>query len=128
MENRKDIKFKMQHFSDDAIKLATVLYNTYISENDAELHIPVLKLCDIFNYECDYISKSMIMKLFEELNEPIMVPHFEYHGRRMQWQILSFSSFDEVWKLDDEFIEIYMNEMFLYLLKHYVDEPFINIV
>lgn len=128
MENRDDIQFKMQTLSDDAIKLANVLYNTYINENDAELHIPVIKLCDVFNYVCDDISKSMIMKLFEELNEPILIPHFEYYGKKMQWQMLSFCSFDEVWKLEDDFIDIYINEIYLHVLKNYVDEPFINII
>ncbi len=128
MENKIDLEIIIQDLSEDAIKLANILYNTYINENDAELHIPVLKLCQVFNYECDDISKSMIMKLFEELNEPVMVPSFEYHGKKMSWQVMSFCSFDEVWKIEDEFIEIYMNEMFLYVLKHYVHEPFLNIL
>jgi hypothetical protein len=87
--------------SDDAVRLANALYNTYVQEDDPFLEINVNRLCEIFGYR-GYTHKreelQHIRDLFEELNEPIAVVDFQYGSRHYDWRALSFCSFEKPWK------------------------------
>lgn len=120
------------HFSlsDDAVRLANILYNTYVQDDDPFLEINVGRLCGIFGYH-GYTHKKeelqYIRDLFEELNEPIAVVDFKYGSRRYDWKALSFCSFEKPWSDEDETIEIVINEMYIAAVKEFMEKPFINV-
>jgi hypothetical protein len=116
--------------SDDALRLANVLYNTYVQEDDPFLEVNVNRLCEIFGYRGYTYKKEElqhIRDLFEELNEPIAVVDFKYGSRTYDWKALSFCSFEKPWKEGDETIEIVINEMYIAAVKEYMEKPFINV-
>ena len=114
--------------SDDAIHLGQALYNTYIQEDDIYLHIPVIKLCSVLNTECDAAGKKRIKAAFDSLNEPILMESIEYRGRTYQWKMLQFFSFEKPWNPEDTHIDIIISELYLHAMKHYVKEPFLDLL
>lgn len=114
--------------SDDAIKLANVLYNTYKQEDDAYLVISVRRLCEVFgftHYTCSKDEKQYLRDLFDELNEPIRVVDFQYGSKLYDWEALQFCTFEKPWRDEDKQIVLTLNEMFIAVMKAYLDDPFI---
>ncbi len=115
--------------SQDAIKLANMLYNTYRQEGGPYLRISVQRLCEVFgfiHYTCSTEEKQSLRDLFDELNEPIRVVDFKYKNRVFEWEILQFCSFEKSWEEDDEYIDLILNEMFIAAMKEYMEESFIT--
>ena len=120
------------HFSlsDDAVKLANAIYNTYVQEDYPYLEISVNRLCEIFGfggYAHRHQDLEYIRGLFEELNEPIAVVDFKYGSRLYDWKALTFCSFEKPWGDSDETIEIVINEMYIAAVQRYMEKPFINV-
>ena len=112
--------------SKDAIKLANAIYNTYIFEGkNPYLSLSVKRLCDMYNMFDDEDSHAYIRELFEELNEPAVVENFKYRGHIIDWKVISFCEFEHVWKDDDPYIEVNLNEMYLAAMAELMDEPFL---
>jgi len=120
------IDFKL---SRDASKLANVLYNTYRQEDDASLVVSVHRLCEVFgfiHYTCSKEEKQYLRDLFDELNEPIRVIDFQYGNQHYDWEVLQFCAFEMPWGDEDEHIELIINEMYIAVMKAYLNEPFIT--
>jgi len=118
------------NLSDDAIKLANVLYNTYVQEHYPYLEISVVRLCEVFGYSAYPVSKEAIeylQEVFDELNEPVLVTNFKFGSRIHDWKVIQFCEFDHPWEEEDEYIEVTINEMFIAAMKEYMSTPFINI-
>jgi hypothetical protein len=109
-------------FSEDALKLARAIYNTYI-ENDKDLYmeIHIKKIKALLKIEI-YDSKRYITYLFEEINEPIGVRNFKYYADEYQIRFLVFCSYEIV----DEIVKIYLSEEFLYAEKIYMIDNFLT--
>ena len=130
MENNTYNPFANMELSDDAVKLANVIYNTYVQEDYPYLEIKVNRLCEIFGFRGYTHSKEeldYIRGLFEELNEPIAVVDFKYGSKTYDWKALQFCSFETPWQDSDQTIEIVINEMYLAAVKEYMEKPFIYI-
>lgn len=116
--------------SDDAVKLANALYNTYVQEDYPYLQVSVKRLCEIFGYS-GYTpgpeALAHIRTLFEELNEPIAVVNFKYGSRTYDWKVLSFCRFEKPWQEEDATIEIVIDEMYLAAVAAYMERPFIPV-
>jgi hypothetical protein len=130
MEHNAYNPFANLELSEDAVRLANAVYNTYVQEDYPYLEITVKRLCEIFGFtgythrpeELDYIRG-----LFEELNEPIAVVDFKYGSRVYDWKALQFCSFEKPWRNEDTTIEIVINEMYVAAVREFMEKPFINV-
>lgn len=130
MENNAYNPFANLELSDDAIKLANAIYNTYVQEDYPYLEIGVHRLCEIFGFTGYTHSKDeldYIRGLFEELNEPIAVVDFKYGSKTYDWKALQFCAFEKPWQDEDKTIEIVINEMYIAAVGEYMEKPFINV-
>jgi hypothetical protein len=113
--------------SDDAVRLANSIYYTYIQEDDPYLSIPVSRLYEIVKIEDESEARLYILKLFDELNEPVAARNFVYGGREIKWRVLHFFDLEKKWEEGDRYIELHINEMFLEAMKQLDPEPYINL-
>lgn len=130
MENNAYNPFANLELSDDAVKLANAIYNTYVQEDYPYLEIGVNRLCQIFGYTGYTHSREdldYIRGLFEELNEPIAVVDFKYGAKTYDWKALQFCSFEKPWQDADQTIEIVINEMYIAAVSEFMEDPFINV-
>jgi len=130
MENNEYNPFAHLDLSDDAVRLANAIYNTYVQENYPYLEVGVKRLCQIFGFTGYTLAKAdldYVRGLFEELNEPIAVVDFKYGSKTYPWKALQFCAFEKPWKDEDENIEIVINEMYLAAVQEYMEKPFINV-
>ncbi len=111
--------------SDDAIKLANAIYQTYLVEDTPYLTLSVKRLCDIYAFEHTQETVQYFKELFVELNEPVVITDFTYEKKLYPWLVIEFCSFEEVWHYEDEHVEIVVNEMFLSAMQKLMPEPFI---
>ncbi|MEA3523890.1 MAG: hypothetical protein U9R50_13080 [Campylobacterota bacterium] len=111
--------------SEDAIKLANAIYQTYLVEDNPYLTLSVARLCDIYALEHSKETISFFKELFEELNEPVVIENFTYEKKLYKWLAIEFCSFEEVWHDEDEFIDILLNEMFLAAMQKLMPKAFI---
>lgn len=111
--------------SEDAIKLANAIYQTYIYEEYSHLKLSVKRLCEVFQFEHTPETISYFRALFSELNEPVAVSDFTYEEHLYKWLVLDFCSFEKPWQDEDEYIYIAINEIYLSAVKALMSEPFI---
>ena len=127
MENEAKNPFENFELSDDAIKLANAIYNTYLLDKYPYLHIPVNRLCGMFGLDFSKASTDRLREIFEELNEPIVVTNFQYGSKVHDWTVLQFCEFEKNWEDGDAYIDIYLEEMYVEAIKRFMEKPFINI-
>jgi len=120
--------FHTVELSSDAVKLANAVYNTYWQEKYPYLIVSVERLFELFGYSKESSGKKerqFIRELFEELNEPIRVINFKYGIKVYDWEALQFCVFEKSWEDEDDFIELTINEMYIAVMKEYLEEPFL---
>ena len=127
MENEVQNPFATVDLSDEAIKLANAIYNTYLLDKYPYLHIPVERLCGMFGLGFSKESTDHLRKVFEELNEPIVVTDFQYGSKVHRWTVLQFCEFEKKWEDGDAYIDIYIEEMYIEAMKRFMEKPIVNI-
>ena len=127
MKSKKQELIK-EPLSNEALKLAQSLYSTYL-QNDKEPSICAYldKLYHLFNLDDTTSSSKIILEIFEDLNEPVMVHDFVYRGKRYSEIMLTFCDYEKILKDNMECIRIEINEMYLEALKNYMLHPFLEI-
>ena len=128
MENQANNPFANVALSPEAERLANALYNTYIQEKYPYIDIPVKRLYQMFCKDYYTHSKSEfehLLKLFHELNEPVALSNFKYGTKVYPWKAVQFCEFEKGWSIEDEYVEIHINEMYLAAMKEYMDKPFL---
>ena len=128
MKNRDNQQnsFILELPSKDAIKLANAIYNTYIYEGkNPYLDLSVKRLCEMYGFSNTEASYQKIKTIFEDLNEPAVVENFKYLGRIIDWKVITFCEFEHVWRDEDAFIEINLNELFLSAMQYFMKEPYL---
>jgi hypothetical protein len=113
--------------SDDAVRLANSIYYTYVQEDDPYLSIPVSRLCEIVKIKDVAEARGYIMRLFDELNEPVAARNFVYNGKEIEWAALHFFDLEKEWEETDRYIELHINEMFLEAMRQLEPEPYIDL-
>ncbi|WP_321777529.1 hypothetical protein [Sulfurimonas sp.] len=110
-------------FSDDALKLARAIYNTYI-EDDKELfmEIKIKTVLHLLNLHTGVQATKYIRFLLEELNEPLCVRNFKYFANTYKMRFVVFCSYS----IKDETIEIELSEEFLHVEDEYMLDPFLK--
>jgi len=125
MSLHKIEKQKLFHepLSEDALRLARAIYNTYI-KNEQELFMEI-KISTVLNFLNLHPSKDSIVyikNLFEELNEPICVNNFKFYANVYPLRFIVFCSYI----IKEETIEIELSEEFLYAENEYMLDPFLK--
>lgn len=111
--------------SDDAIKLANAVYQTYIVEEYSHLKLSVERLCAIYAFKHTPETILYFKTLFAELNEPVALKDFTYEDHYYKWIVLNFCTFEKEWKNEDKFVYIALNEIYLSAMQKLMEEPFI---
>ncbi len=128
MDRKKAKKnlFIVEMPSEDAIKLANAIYNTYIYEGkNPYLDLSVHRLCEMYDLPDTEQGHKRIKEIFEDLNEPAVVENFKYRGKTIDWKVITFCEFEHVWRDKDAFIEVNVNEMYLAAMQHFMKEPYL---
>ncbi len=110
-------------FSGDALHLARAIHNSYI-ENDEDLYMEIhlQKIISLLKIENCYDQIRQITQILEEINEPIGVRNFKYYGDEYEIRFLVFCSYE----FEDDMVNIYLSEEFLYAEKLYMIEDFLT--
>jgi hypothetical protein len=112
--------------SKDAIKLANAVYQTYIVEEYSHLKLSIKRLCEVFQFDKTPETIAYFKLLFDELNEPVAVKDFAYEENFYKWLVLDFCSFEQEWQLEDEYIYVAINEIYLHAMQELMRDPFIE--
>ena len=118
INNLENNFFKDISISNDAYKLANAIYNTYKIDEDAYLSISAKNLINLFPHLSVYESIFKIRALFMEINEPILIQHFEYRNRYISWKTISFCYCDNCIEDINDVLELELDEMYLELLEN----------
>ncbi len=110
-------------FSPNALSLARAIYNTYIEDNkNLYMNIKLSKIQMFLNLSPHCDSTKQIIRVLEEINEPIGVRNFKFYAQEYPIRFLKFCSY----KIDEENIEIHLNEEFLYAEELYMIDKFLT--
>ncbi len=116
-------KLLYETISDDALKLARAIYNTYI-ENDKDLfmEIKILTILNLLNLQSSKDAIKYIRYLLEELNEPLCVKNFKYFSKIYPMRFVVFCTY----VIKDGMIEIELSDEFLHVEDEYMLDPFLK--
>jgi len=110
-------------FSQDALRLARAIYNTYIEdEKDLYMEIHLEKLTSLFNIANDKEGIHYLSNLFEEINEPISVKNFKFYGEEYELRFMQFCKYE----IREDIVMIELNEEFLLAEKEYMIDKFLT--
>ena len=110
-------------FSEDALHLARAIYNSYIENGkDFYMEIHIDKIVSLLDLDDCYDTIHYITTVLEEINEPIGVRDFKYYADEYEIRFLVFCSYE----FEDDMINIYLSEEFLYAEKVYMIEDFLT--
>ncbi len=117
-------KLLSEPFSDDALKLAHAIYNTYIL-NDEELYMQIqlktiaklLKLDINHNH-----TLKKIQDILEDLSEPLFIKEFEFRSKTYHNRFITFFKY----KLTQEILYLKLSEEFLHVEKEYMLDSFLS--
>ncbi|MBU1658514.1 hypothetical protein KKG72_05595 [bacterium] len=109
-------------YSDDALKLARALYNTYV-KNDEEpfMKINIKNILTLLKLQADDKALRYIRKLLEELNEPLRVVNFQFMQKKYPIRFVVFCKYS----IHDEVLELELSEEFLHAQNEYMLEKFL---
>lgn len=108
--------------SDNALKLARAIYNTYVTYDDLDMEIKFATFFKLLNLHACKDSIIDIQNLLEELNEPLAVRNFEFHGETTQLKFIQFCCY----KIHKETIEINLSEEYLHAQTEYMLDAFLG--
>jgi len=116
-------KLLFEPYSDDALKLARAIYNTYI-ENEEELfmEIKIATILKLLNLHSSVDAIKYIKFLLEELNEPLCVRDFKYFANIYPMRFVVFCTY----VINEETIELELDEEFLHVENEYMLDPFLK--
>jgi len=124
MNTNKIIKQKLlaEPLSEDALKLARAIYNTYVTYDNLKMEIKFSTFFKLLNLHPCKNSIIDIQNLLEELNEPLAVKNFEYEGEIIHLKFIQFCSYI----IKKETIELELSAKYLHAQKHYMKDSFLE--
>lgn len=108
--------------SDNALKLARAIYNTYITYDDLDMEIKFETFFKLLHLHPCKDSVNDVQNLLEELNEPLAVRNFEFHGEITQLKFVQFCTYT----IHQETIEINLSEEYLHVQENYMLDAFLG--
>lgn len=126
MKQEYEFKRYRDQPSENAVRLAQALYNTYVIEEDEILEFNVQRLFELFRMPKSQGSYDFITALFDDLNEPIVVENYPFQGGVIDWKSIAFCTFLIPWRIDDDSVTIELNMLYLDVMKNSMQEPFIT--
>ncbi|MCW8839279.1 MAG: hypothetical protein OQJ77_02175 [Thiovulaceae bacterium] len=115
-------KLLNEPLSDEAIKLALAIYNTYLENEDLEMQINISKLFNLFKLHATNDSLAYIKNIFMELTEPIIVKNFKFYNNLYPMRIVTFC----IYTFHDKYVNIELSEEFLEVEKNYMIDNFLT--
>ncbi len=110
-------------FSDDALKLARAIYNTYIEDDeDLFMEIKTATMLRLLKLNNSPDSIKYIKNLLEELNEPLCVKDFKYFAKLYPMRFVIFCTY----VIKDDTIEIEISDEYLHVVDNYMLDPFLK--
>ena len=119
----------IKHPSEAAVKLANSIYFTSIQEGEPYVYLSLKQLYKLFDDfdETDWYAKDRIVRLLEELSEPVAIENFTYNRKEIAWQAIGLLSYEFAMEKDEEYVDIELNQMFLEVMSHIEAEPYIKV-
>jgi len=116
-------KLLCEPFSEDALKLARAIYNTYI-EDDKELfmEIKIQTILSLLKLQSSKQSTNYIRHLLEELNEPLAVRDFKFYAKTHPMRFVVFCTYT----MNENSIELELSEEFLHVEEEYMIDSFLT--
>ena len=108
--------------SKDAVKLGRAIYNTYVENEELDMHISVKKLFDLFHLQGTNESLAYIKSVFIELTEPLIVKNFKFWSNVYPMRIVTFCNYE----FSGNIVDIELSEEFLEVEKNYMVDNFLT--
>ena len=116
-------KILSEPFTPDALKLAKALYNTYIKDDkNLYMEVRVSAIAKLLRVSADNDGINYIIKLLEELNEPILVKDFKFYNKLYPMRFLKFCTY----KFDGDMLEVELNPEYLLVESEYMIDKFLS--
>jgi hypothetical protein len=109
--------------SQDAIKLARALYNTYKENDDDNLDMSIKLEAILRLLKLEDTQKSLfyVRKLLEELNEPLGIKNFTFEHTTYPLRFVTFCKYS----FTDGLLNIQLSEEYLDVQKNYMQDAFL---
>lgn len=109
--------------SQDTLRLARALYNTYEEndDDDLDMDIKIEAILRLLKLENTQDSLLYIRKLLEELNEPLGVKDFTFEGKRYPLRFVTFCKYS----FHNEILHIQLSQEYLDVQKNYMLDAFL---
>lgn len=115
-------KLLAEPVSENALKLARAIYNTYITYDDLNMEIKFQTFFKLLHLHSCKDSIKDIQDLLEELNEPLAVRNFEFNGETIQLKFIQFCAYT----IHEETIEINLCPEYLHAQSEYMLDSFLG--
>ncbi|MCD6258453.1 MAG: hypothetical protein J7J31_02505 [Helicobacteraceae bacterium] len=121
-ENKKQTLLS-EPLSQDAMRLARALYNTYKENDDGDLdmYIKIEAILRLLKLEDTQESLLYIRKLLEELNEPLGVKDFNFDGKIYPLHFVIFCKYS----FDERTLHIQLSQEYLDVQQNYMQDAFL---
>lgn len=116
-------KLLSEPFSQDSLKLARALYNTY--KNDGEdlyMEIKIKSVVSLLGLRTGKEALEYIETLLEELNEPIAVKNFKLYAKVYPIRFVVFCKY----RINDDIIKVELSEEYLEVESKYMLDSFLS--
>ncbi|MDT8338449.1 MAG: hypothetical protein RQ763_04545 [Sulfurimonas sp.] len=108
--------------SQNALKLARGVYNTYIAmDEDLSLEIKLQNIFKLLGLRPCKESVKDIQDLLEEINEPLAIRNFEFEGEAIQLKFVQFCTYE----IGEETIKIELSPEYLHAQSEYMLDSFL---
>ncbi len=117
-------KLLSEPFSEDALKLAHAIYNTYVLNNEElYMEIQLKTIAKLLKLDLNHNHTfKKIQDILEDLNEPLYIEEFEFHGKTCKNRFITFFKY----KLTHDTLYLQLNEEFLHVEKEYMLDSFLS--
>jgi len=125
MNIEKPIKHKLfkTPLSDEALRVARAIYNTYfIKDKELHLEIKILTIANLLKIPSDASATQDIIKIFEELNEPLEVSNFSYERNFYPRRFIFFFKYEII----QGTVIIDISSEYLYAHDNYMSDAFLR--
>ena len=109
--------------SDDVLKLARAIYNTYLAnDEELEMSLQLNTMFKVFSLQPSPDSISFLKELLLELNEPLCVRDFKIGNEIHPMKFINFCEYN----FTNNTLEINLNNDFLEVESKYMEDNFLS--
>jgi len=116
-------KLIYEEFEPDVLRLAQILYNTYIEDNyELFIEVKIKTLIKVLKIQNHKNPIQYVKYLFEELNEPLCVKNFKFFKNTYKMRFIYFCTYG----FRNGSIDIELSEEYLYAIQNYMIDPYLQ--